>query len=514
MNDSRTANSIRNIMTGFLGQGIQLVLGFVNRLVFIRCLNAEYLGVNGLFTNILSMLSLAELGIGTAIVYELYRPLAQKDEKKIASLMKFYQKAYCGIGLLIAVAGMCIIPFLNIMIAEPPKINENLVLIYCIFLFNTASSYFFSYKSSILTADQKSYLVVGINYIVVFVQSILQIAILLITRNFILYLICQSVGTLTYNIIISRVADKRYPSIRGKNIQPLDEESRKGLFKNIKALVIIKIGGVLVNSTDNIIISSIKGLATTGLNSNYTLLLNTLNSIFQQIFNGITASVGNLNAVETNEKKKSMFKIINFLNFWLFAWCTISFIILANDIVSICFGSRYLLGKSIVVISAINFYVVGMQNAVWTYKTTMGLFDYGKYLVVGTGVVNIILSIVFGKQWGLFGILLATFISRMLTNVWYDPYAVFKYGFENNPLEYFGTYVKYIIIGVITFGITNWCSEIVTNGNIINFIWKLVICIVIPNIVFIVLFHKREEFIYLKEKIQSIIGKLIRIGKK
>ena len=508
MNDSRTANSIRNILTGFMGQGIQLILGFVNRLVFIRCLNAEYLGVNGLFTNILSMLSLAELGIGTAIVYELYRPLAEKDEKKIASLMRFYQKAYCGIGLLIAVAGMCVIPFLNIMIAEPPKINENLVLIYCIFLFNTASSYFFSYKSSILTADQKNYLVVGINYIIVFVQSILQIIILLVTRNFILYLICQSVGTLTYNVIISRVADKRYPSIRGKNIQPLDEDSRNGLFKNIKALIIIKIGGVLVNSTDNIIISSIKGLAATGLNSNYTLLLNTLNSILQQIFNGITASVGNVNAVETNEKKKKMFKIINFLNFWLFAWCTIAFIILANSIVSICFGTRYILGQNIVIISAINFYVVGMQDAVWTYKTTMGLFDYGKYLVVGTGVINIILSIILGQKWGLFGILLATFISRIVTNVWYDPYAVLKYGFKDNPMEYFGTYIKYLIVGVMTFTITRICASIITGNMLVMFIWKLIICILIPNILFIIIFCRQEEFIYLKEKSKGIVNKL------
>lgn len=505
MNESRTANSIRNIMTGFMGQGIQLILGFVNRLVFIRCLNAEYLGVNGLFTNILSMLSLAELGIGTAIVYELYRPLAEKDEDKIASLVKFYKKAYCGIGLFIAIIGLGLIPFLNILIAEPPKINENLVLIYCIFLFNTASSYFFSYKSSVLTADQKNYLVVGINYIVVFIQSILQIVILLATKNFILYLICQSAGTLIYNIIISRVADARYPSIRKKNIKPLEEKDRKDLFKNIKALVIIKIGGVLVNSTDNIIISSIKGLAATGLNSNYTLLTNTLNSILQQLFNGITASVGNLNAIEKKEKKKSMFKVINFLNFWLFAWATIAFIILANDIITICFGTRYLLNQNIVIISAINFYVVGMQNAVWTYKTTMGLFDYGKYLVAGTGIINIILSIVLGKQWGLFGILLATLISRMITNVWYDPYAVFKYGFKEKPVEYLEIYVKYVVIGIITFFITKIISESLSMTLFITFIWKLTCCIIIPNILFIIIFFKKEEMKYLKIKIKNIL---------
>lgn len=505
MNNSRTANSIRNIMTGFLGQGIQLILGFANRLVFIRCLNAEYLGVNGLFTNILSMLSLAELGIGTAIVYELYLPLAQKDEKKIASLMKFYQKAYCGIGLLIAIVGLCLIPFLSVLIAEPPKINENLVLIYCIFLFNTASSYFFSYRSSILTADQKNYLVVGINYAIVFVQSILQIVILIVTKNFILYLICQSVGTLIYNITISKLAEKQYPSIKSKNINPLDKESRGNLFKNIKALVIIKIGGVLINSTDNIIISSVKGLATTGLNSNYTLLINTLNSILQQIFSGITASVGNMNAIETKEKKKSMFKVINFLNFWLFGWCTISFIILANDIVSICFGTRYVLSQNIVVISAINFYAVGMQNAVWTYKTTMGLFDYGKYLVAGTGVINIVLSIFLGQKWGLFGILFATLISRTVTNLWYDPYAVFKYGFQESPWEYYKSCIMYLIIGFFVLGSTKCIAELMSVSLMINFVWKLLCCVVMPNVMFIIIFVRREEFLYLKDKVKSLL---------
>ena len=358
-----------------------------------------------------------------------------------------------------------------------------------------------------MTADQKNYLVVGINYIVVFIQSVLQIVILLATKNFIFYLICQSVGTLIYNIIISRVADARYPSIRKKNIKPLEEKDRKDLFKNIKALVIIKIGGVLVNSTDNIIISSIKGLAVTGLNSNYTLLMNTLNSILQQLFNGITASVGNLNAIEKKEKKKSMFKVINFLNFWLFAWATIAFIILANDIVMICFGTRYLLSQNIVIISAINFYVVGMQNAVWTYKTTMGLFDYGKYLVAGTGIINLILSIVLGKQWGLFGILLATLISRMITNVWYDSYAVFKYGFKEKPVEYFGIYVKYIVVGIITFFITKIISESLSRTLFITFIWKLTCCIIIPNILFIIIFYKKEEMKYLKEKIKNILAK-------
>lgn len=508
MDQSRTANSIRNIMTGFLGQSIQMVMGFVNRMIFIRCLNAEYLGVNGLFTNILSMLSLAELGIGSAIVYALYKPLAHKDEEKIASLMHFYSKAYCIIGILVAVLGTCIIPFLDFFIAEPPQINENLVLIYCIFLFNTASSYFFSYKSSILIADQKNYLVTGINYIIVFFQSLLQIGILFFTRNFILYLVCQSVCGLAYNIIISKVAGKHYPSIRKKEIQPLDQETKKNLFINIKALIIIKISGVLVNSTDNIIISSIKGLAATGLNSNYTMLTTTLNSVLQQIFTGISASVGNLNALESEERKYQFFKIINLLNFWLYGWCTISYIVMANDIVRICFGERYILSMAIVVITALNFYTVGMQSAVWTYKNTMGLFNYGKYLILVTGIINLVLSIILGKRWGLFGILFATLIARLATNIWYDPYAIFKYGFHRSGISYFRHYIVYLLIGSIGLGITWFLGNFYQGTG--EFVWKLMCCVIIPNLVFAICFYKTEEYRYLMGVVKNILNKFKR----
>ena len=201
--DSRTANSIKNIITGFTGQAVQMLLGFVSRMVFVRCLSQDYLGVNGLFTNILSMLSLAELGIGTAIVYALYKPLADKDEEKLASLMHVYSIAYRSIGIIVAVFGLCLIPFLKFFIADPPDIQESLVVIYCLYLFNTASSYFFTYKTSILNADQKNYIVVGTSYIVTVIQTVAQIIILLNTRNYLLYLLCQILFGLTYNFIIS-----------------------------------------------------------------------------------------------------------------------------------------------------------------------------------------------------------------------------------------------------------------------------------------------------------------------
>lgn len=506
MKESRTYNSIRNIMTGFVGQGISMIVSFVNRIVFVRVLSEAYLGVNGLFTNVLSVLSLAELGISSAITFALYKPLASKDNSKLASLMNFYAKSYRTIGMIVGISGLILMPFLKYIIADPGNITENLYVIYLLFLFNSTITYFYSYKSSLIIADQKNYLVSMISYSTLMIQTILQIAILVFTKNYYLYLICQTVSNLVTNILISRKADKEYPFLEEKNPEKLSKEDKKSLFVNIKALMIVKLSGVLVNSTDNIIITATKGLGlvTSGLASNYILLTSILSSILSQLFNGVTASVGNYNALESDDNKYKMFNIINVLNFWFYGWCTISFIVLGSDIVQLLFGSEYLLTKDIVIIMAVNFYTVGMQNAVWTYKNTMGLYNYGKYMVLCTGILNIVFSLVFVRFMGLFGIYLATFVSRLFTNLWYDPYAVFKHGLNQSFSKYLKKYVYYFIIIVLT----TILLENICNFFNMAFIMKLLLCIIMPNLCFIICFIKTEELRYLLNRLLLIIGKL------
>lgn len=506
---SRTINSVKNIITGFAGQLIQTLLGFVNRTIFIKFLATEYLGISGLFSNILSMLSLAELGVGTAIIYALYKPLAENNKKELSVLMKFYEKAYRTIGCLIGVMGIAFMPFLNIIIKDTPKINENLYVLYCFYLFNTVISYFYSYKNSIIVADQKNYISSIVSYIISSIQTILQIVTLVATRNFLIYLAVQTICTLLTNITISKIADRLYPFLKVKTNEKLDGEEKRSLVKNIKALMITKISGVLVNNTDNMIITYFSGLATVGLSSNYTMLIGIINTILNQIFTGITASVGNLNAKESKEKKKEFFEIINFLNFWLFGFSAISIIVLINDVIKIWIGSGYILPINITIILAINFYMVGMQNAVWTFKNTMGLFRYGRYILLVTAVLNLILSIILGKYYGLFGILLATTVSRVLTNMWYDPYAVYKYGLECKSKEYFKRYLEFFIILLVNLLVTRFiCSFIIVNG-IWSLLLKMMICILISNIFFMITLYKKEEMVYLKDLIYNIISSIL-----
>ena len=511
MNNSRTINSLKNIITGFLGQFVQLSISFINRIIFVRCLSEAYLGVNGLFTNVLSMLSLAELGISSAISYALYKPLANKDNSKIASLMKFYANAYRIIGCVIAIVGLFLVPFLNKIVADPGSIREDIKIVYLFFLMNTVLSYFYSYKTTLITADQKSYLISTISYIVLFIQTIIQIIVLFLTKNYLLYLVCQSIGTLITNILLAKAADKYYPFIKQKSIEKLSPDDKRSLFSNIKALMIIKISGVLVNSTDNIIISATKGLGliSTGIASNYTLLTTTLNSVMNQIFTGITASVGNVNAISDSASKVKLFNVINLMNFWLYGWSSLGFLFLANDIILILFGEKYLLSSNIVLVLAINYYTVGMQSAVWTYKNTLGLFNYGKFLVLITGLVNIILSIIFGNIFGLFGIYFATFLSRLFTNLWYDPFTVFKYGLNEKIGLYFKKYLFYLLILLFEYLLINVGVLIIgyDKTSFQSFFLKLFFCIFIPNLVNCCAFYKTKEYQYLSYKIKEIIVK-------
>ena len=505
MAKTRTQYSVINIGVNIVGYILNTVMGFVCRMIFVRTLTAEYLGINGLFSNILSMLSLAELGIGVAIVYALYKPLAEDDKPKIAALMQFYSHAYRIIGIVVAIVGLSLIPFLNIIIKEPPDIKENIYIIYIVYLFNTCLTYFFSYKSTIYTAAQRNYVQVGLSYAITTVQSLIQILFLIKTKEYYIYLGIQTLGVITFNLTISYLANRSYPYIKDKSVEPLSKNEKRSLFKNIKALTVSKISELLVYSTDNIIITYLDGLVTVGTASNYTLLSGTLSSITNQVFNGLTASVGNLNAIEDNDKQYSFFKTLQLANFFVFGWATIGIMFVSTDLVGLFFGESYVLDDKIPMILAVNYYIVTMNSSIMTYRATLGLFKYGQYILIFTAAINIASSIILGKIWGLFGVYLASAIARIFTNVWYMPYAVFKHGLKRSPLEYFKTYSLYALLLGFECVICYFLCGFVNYSYIINAILKAIICTVIPIIFFIAIFHKTYEFKYLYSVVKNYL---------
>ncbi len=499
---SRIDSSIKNIISGLIGQVIIIVLGFINRSVFIHFLSIEYLGINGVFSNLLTMLSLAELGVGSSIIYSLYKPLANNDEKMLQSLMQVYSKAYKAIALVIAIIGVILIPYLPNIIKTDIAIN-NINTIYILYLANTVISYLYSYKRSIISADQKEYINSNYKYKFNILKSILQMIFLYFTRDFIIYLLIQILCTFIENICISIKANKLYPFLKYKNSRKLPKDISKELITNIKATMIYKVSGALLDGTDNIIISSIVGISWVGLLANYNILISSIKTVVDIVMNSMKASLGNLIAKDSIDRQEYIFYVLMMISFWIYGLCSICLYVLLNPFIELWLGKEFILDKTIVLILVANFYIVGMQSTVWMYRSTMGLFKYGKWRPVISAILNIIISIFLAKKIGLAGVLLGTTISRIITNVWYDPVVIFKYGFKKKPYKYYYIYNKYLIITIclalITLKITSK-FKILTYSS---FIAIILMCILIPNILLIVLLFRKEEFKYIYNIIKS-----------
>lgn len=509
----RVNNSIRNIITALIGQFLGILLSFISRMVFINALGAAYLGVNGLFTNVLSILSLAEMGIGSAIIYSLYRPLAAKDTKEIKALMHFYEAAYRGIGIIIFLLGIGLVPFLDYIIKDQPDI-PHLTFIYFLFLINTVVSYFFAYKRSLIIADQKNYITTIYRYGFYIILNIIQIGILLTTKKFILFLIAQIVITLLENLMVARKADKMYPFLKMGEKVKLDKTSRREITKNVKAMMCHRIGGVVVNGTDNILISSFVGVIWVGLYSNYFLITNALNIIIGQVFSAITASVGNLNVLESKEKSYYMYKRVLLINFWIAGFCGISLWILFNPFISLWIGKEYLFEDGLVLIIIFNFYIMMVRKTTLVYRDAMGLFWHDRYKPIFEAVINIIVSVLLAPKLGIAGVFIGTFISTMTTAFWVEPYILYKYGFEMKVRNYFFRYIKYTAIILAAGIVTHQISTVFTTVTWMSLFGRAAVCVIVPNLIFLVCFYRTDEFKYFCNLFKGIVGKVLKLKNK
>lgn len=505
--NSRVQNSTKNILVGLCGQVLSLLLSFINRTVFISTLGEQYLGVNGLFTSILSVLSIAELGVGNAIIYNMYKPLAENNKDRVKKLMKLYADVYHAIGCIIAIIGLCIIPFLDYIVKDKATV-PNITLIYILFLANTVISYFFAYKKSIITADQKNYIISIYQYSCNIIQLIVQVIILKLTNNFIFYLLIQMIFSIGLNLSLSRKSDKLYPYIKEKNEKGLNKNEKKHIFKNIYAIVMYKVNAVILNSTDNIVISKFIGIVYVGIYSNYLMIVNSITMILSAIFNSLTASIGNLNASSTTEKKYEIFNTINFISFWLYGFSSICLWNLLNPFIEIWIGNRYSLDNFTILVIIINFYTTGMQYGTSTYRDSTGLFWNGRYIPVVASIINLTVSIILVKTIGISGVLIGTIVSRILTYFWFDPYMIYKNIFNKSSMIYFVKYCIYTLVTIFTAIIMKNILSIFTVNNLSTFIIKTSICVIIPNLIFLIIFYRTKEFKYLWSVGRAMLCKL------
>lgn len=507
----RTKKSLINIVVGIGGQLLGTVLSFVGRLIFIHYLSAAYLGINGLFTDILGMLNLAELGIGSAMIFSMYRPAAEDDEKSLTALMNLYRRLYRYVAAFVLVAGLALLPFLPRLIKDSSQI-EHLRLIYLLYLGQAVCSYLLSYKNSIYQAYQKAYIRVTWEQIVRVVMLIAQTVVLVLTRNFILYLAIQVFAPVFVNLAVSLRVDRDYPYLKeDKKILP-DVEEKKEIIKNIGALSIHKVATVVVKGTDNLIMSTFIGLSTVGIYSNYKLVLTSINSFAERICSALAGSVGNLGATEDADKIYEVYKILDFAMFGMYGYVAGGLIILFNLFIRLCFGESYLFSMSVVLVIVIEFYLSGSRKINLQFREAMGLFWQDRYKAVAEAIINLIASILLVKKFGVVGVVGGTILSTLLTCFWVEPYILMRYGiiehWKTRLRDYFMDYGKRVLTVCAVVLCGRFVYQCLPDSNFFWFVVDGVLYTCIYAFFICLVFGRSKEFQYLLNRAKNRLNRL------
>lgn len=507
---TRTENATKNMYTGIIYQLLLLIFRFITRTVFIKCLGSEYLGINGLFSNILTLLSMADLGIGASLVYSLYDPIAKGDKERQKTIIQYLKHIYIIIGIIIVASGICLIPFLKYLIKD--EVNfVNLNIVFIIYVFQTASSYlFFPSKTEFLCANQKRYIYNIIANIMVIASNVMQIVVLFLFKNFILYLMTILFFNIIQAFLISKKTNKMFPFIVEKPTKKIEKSEKKNIFKDCTSLMIYRLNYVVLTATDNIIISKYLGLTIVGLYSNYVLITNSIVNLLATFFDSITAGIGNLHASTEKEKDYFIFKLINFITCVCFGIFAIGIYVLINDFILIWLGKEFLLSSLFVAIISINLYIEGLRKLLATYRTTYGLFRQAKLIPLFGMIVNIVVSIILVKRIGIFGVLIGTLISNLVTFMWFDPYIIYKKVFKVNPIKYYIQNIFYFSLFALMAFVCEFICEQIRIGGVLGFIVNGIICVILPLLLVCLIIGHSEIGKYLKELIFSIFSKIKR----
>ena len=507
---------MKNTIFGMVGLFCSLVVSFIARSVFIRLLGVEYNGVNGLFTNILQVLSLAELGFATSIAYALYRPLKEQDEKTTAMLMRYFAKIYRIIALVVAVAGCCCIPFLQYLISEdistlPFTIGE-LRIYFGLYLANTVCSYLLAYKRTIITADQNAYIISNVDNGSNICLNLLQIGLLYWTKNFYAYLSILVARTLVSNIIIHLIASKRYPYLSSYKEDKLPKEERSSIFKNVQALFFHRIGGVIIFSTSSIIISAFVSLIDAGKYSNYTMIVTNVNNFINIVFNSMTASIGNLCLGDDKEYQYKVFKRISYLSNFFAAFTMVCYVCLFNDFITIWVGADMQFEIWTVVAISLNGMVSYIRKTVNAFKDGMGLFRQDWFKPLLEAGVGIGLAIGLSYVWGTFGVVLGYTLATIFIAIPVENIVLFKFGLKRNAAGHVLRLLGTTGIAVALTALTYFICTFIPDG-IGWFILEFFFVVIFAAGVFLLLTCRTAEFRYYTDLAKKIFRKILRRGK-
>lgn len=509
MENSRTRNSFRNMVASAAANIITFLLGIIARRYFVLILGDEYQGLNGLYTNVISMLGVVELGMGNAIIYNLYKPIHENDRETINSLMDFYRRSYHIIGRLVAVIGVAIIPLLPFFVKEV-TVDINSTIVYLFFLADAVFSYFLSYKRSLLYARQENYIVQIIHIRCLTAMKIIQTLILYVTKNYYLYLVIMVVLRIVENALITLLVDRKYPDLSGKGAAPLKKEIKDDIFLKTKGLFLHQIGAFMVNGTDNMIISRFLGLVTAGLYSNYALIIDSIKNLTKQVIDATTPSVGNLLVTETREKQYDVFKKMRFIDFWLASFCGICLYVIMEPWVVIWIGRERLLPDYVMLVLAFNFFQKTMRNTYGAFKTAAGIFHEDRFVPIIESALNIGFSVLLVKTIGLAGVFIGTTISGLALWCYSYPKYVYRNLFGRSYEDYAKETIGYILMFFVLLITTSFiANRFIISNNLLKLIVNMAVCIIVPNVMMVLFYFRTDNFRYCIQTALRIINRLL-----
>lgn len=475
------SKALLNVKYGVLSQVVKILLQFIVRKTFIYYLGVELLGVHSLFTSILSMLAMAELGIGSAVAFSLYKPIVQKDTNKISAIMCLYRKLYRIIGIIILTLGCLLLPFIPDFVSTTSEIPY-LRMIFFIILLKTSLTYLlFAYSQTLLIAAECKYEVDKVMALFNILTSIGEILIIITTHNFILYLLVEMVCLISQQFLIYKKAYRRYPEIMSARDVELSKGEKREIWKNVYGLSIGKVSGAMLGSIDSIILSVFISTTVVGLYSNYLLVQTAATTIISIAFTSVTANVGRKFA--DNTISQSHLHLMFFLNFIICGVCVVMYFALINDFITLFLGNNLLLPFQVVCAFSLNIFITYMALSIQVFKDASGIFWHGKYRPLVTCVLNMLFSLLLVKSLGIAGVVFATVLSRLVTTFWFDPYLVFKYAFNTGLKKYFVTYGYYAVLifvsVIILYSIFN--TSFFSSVTIPLFICKAVISFIVTS---------------------------------
>ena len=491
MRFSRTKNTLRNIVFGSVNRIINIILPFISRTVILYVMGTQYLGLSSLFSSILCFLSLTELGIGAAMIYSMYKPIAENDHATIKALLNLYKRIYRIIGLIILVLGLCLLPFLKVLVPEALPEDINLHLLYIIYLANTVLSYWlFAYKNAMLQAYQRDDINSKIASIISPLSYVIMLGSLAATKNYYAYVIWLPIFTVITNILRLVLVNRSFPDM--VPVGEVSPELKKSIFKKTSALIGTKLNTVVLNAADNIVMSAFLGLTAIAMYGNYHYIMSSIIGFLGIVYSSMTAGLGNSLQTDSLDDNYRNFEKFSFINSWLVGWCTVCLVCLYQPFMKLWVGEELMFPFYVVLEMGVYFYIYQIRKIPVVYKDAAGIWWEDRFRPYVCMVVNVVLNILLVQMIGISGIILSTVFSLCVSIPW-ENYTIFKYVFHRSSRSYYGKMFLSAGTMLLAGAVTLWlCSFL--GDSIAAFFGKGIVCVIVPNMIFVACNFKRKEF--------------------